>query len=111
MTRPLSAEEKVAAFKVATDYFARRLTEHGNCPMDDFTLEAMLRKAMGVRDMRYSPGKLHVSWKGSGLRIWATRSIHDFHDGPPLIAGARTLAMAREVYGIPHPGDAQLSLF
>jgi hypothetical protein len=111
MSRPLTQADKVAAFKVATASFARHINEHGVLAMDDPSLEAALRYAFGTYAGQCGPGQLHVTWQGSGLRIWASWHIHNTYSEKPILAGRTTLWWARDVYGVTDPSVSQLSLF
>lgn len=46
-----------------------------------------------------------------GLRIWGGRDVVNHVLEKPLFARAATIAMARDVFGIPDPENDQLSLF
>ncbi|MDQ0465573.1 hypothetical protein QO010_003362 [Caulobacter ginsengisoli] len=111
MSRPLTPQDKVAAFKVATGSFARYLEDHGVRPMNDELLESTLRHCMGIMAGTCGPGRMDISWQGAGLKIWASWEIANIVKERPIFAGTKTLAAAREVYGIRRPGDEQLSLF
>ncbi|MCP5380314.1 MAG: hypothetical protein H6920_09840 [Sphingomonadaceae bacterium] len=116
MSRPdhliaLSETDKVAAFKVATASFARKLGEGDPAPMTDDQIAAALRDTMGIFAGCAAPGRLHITWQGAGLKIWASWHIHNHVIEDPIIQGAATVAMARTHYRIPDPANRQMSLF
>jgi hypothetical protein len=111
MNRLLTKADKVAAFRVATAGFARRIEERGLIPMDDLALEATLHNALGSFAGRCGPDQMHITWQGAGLKIWASWHIHNHVTERPIFAGQATVAMSREIYGIPDPAQTQLSLF
>ncbi len=108
---PLTQDEKVAAFRAATSVFVRKYAERFAAGMTDATLEAALRDSLGIFGGRGGPGQLHVTWRGAGLKIWVSWHVHNHVQEKPIFEGARTLAIAREVYGICDPENSQLSLF
>lgn len=108
---PLSWDDKVAAFKVATASFARSIRPGAPAPMTDEELVAALQNAMGIFSGRAAPGQMHITWQGAGIKIWASWHIHNHVTEAPIFRGAATLAMARECYGIHRPGERQLALF
>ena len=79
--------------------------------MTDEELGSALEWVLGIWGGSCGPGDLDVSFQGSGLRIWASWAIRNHRKDKPLFAGAATIAMAREVYGIANPQDRQMRLF
>lgn len=108
---PLSWDDKVAAFMVATASFARSIGLGEPAPMTDDELAAALQRAMGNFAGCAAPGQLHITWQGAGLKIWASWHIHNHVTEAPIFRGATTVAIARECYGIHGPGERQLTLF
>lgn len=108
---PLSEDDKAAAFQVATASFARSIDLDTPAPMTDAELAAALNHAMGIFSGRAAPGEMHLTWQGTGLKIWASWHIHNHVTERPIFAGAATVAMARTYYRIPDPANRQMSLF
>lgn len=111
MSAPLSHADKIKAFRRATANLARRIEKQGATPMDDPALEAALRDELGIFGGCGGPAQMHLTWQGSGLKIWASWHVHNHVRERPVLAGAATIAMARMIYGIPDPRDIQLRLF
>lgn len=107
MTTPLTSDDKVAIFQRATRGFAERFAGDIARGMTDDQLECALAECFGILGGCSGPGEFHTSYQGSGLRIWCGFNIKE----RPLFAGAMTIAMARTVYCIRDPSDAQLALF
>ena len=55
--------------------------------------------------------QLCITYRGSGLKIWASWHVHNHVAEKPLFADKATIAMAREIYGIADPEDGQMRLF
>lgn len=109
--RTLTYADKVAAFQAATSAFARRFANRFAAGMTDAELGDALRDSLGIFGGRGGPGQVHLTWQGAGLKIWASWRIHNHVQEAPIFAGKATIAMAREVYGIPDYGNPQLPLF
>ena len=107
---PLSKADKMAAFKVATASFAREYCEGNRGPMTDEELSVGLRRAMGIFAGCAGPGRMHITWQGAGLKIWASWHVHNHVLERPILAGAATVAMAREIYSITDPANRQMIL-
>lgn len=112
--KPLTEEEKRRAFIKATggDHPAgkERWAEHARAGMTDEELTAALSRALGIFGGSGGPGEISLTFQGSGLKIWASREIVNHIATPPTFAGAATIAMAREVYGITDPTNDQMRL-
>ena len=108
--RPLTAEDKVTAFRTATGSFVVWYAGQIELGMTDPELEAALELSLGIMGGSCGPGMMDVSYQGPGLRIWATWEISSHYGTKPLFAGHATLAMAREVYSIADPQNRQLRL-
>ena len=57
------------------------------------------------------PGRLDVAHQAAGLKIWGGWHFLNHRTEKPLFANAKTLAMARHIYGISEPDDEQKALF
>jgi hypothetical protein len=109
---PLTHEEKLWAFRQATNSIENaraRWLERAESGMSDSDLAQALEYELGIFGGRYGPNGLSLIYKGNGLKIWVGRGSAR-SDGPPVYAGALSIAMAREMYGIKEPGDTQMSL-
>ncbi len=111
MIRVLTNADKVAAFKAATTGFARRHKRSFKSGMTDDEIAAALAECFGVYSGSASPGGFHITRQASGLRVWASWHTHNSVREKPTWAGARTVAMAREVYEIIDSSSRQLPLF
>ncbi|MFM9850239.1 MAG: hypothetical protein ACKVP3_24165 [Hyphomicrobiaceae bacterium] len=114
MTRPLTHDEKLCAFRRATGGFANagnRWAEAARTGLSDAHLEEALRYELGIMGGSGGPGQPSLAYQGAGLRIWASWDGINMVQDKPLFAGRATIAMAREVYGIRDPSDRQTSLF
>lgn len=113
--KALTVEEKRYAFLKATGGChaagRERWAEHARTGMTDEELTASLSRALGIFGGSGGPNCFHIVHQGSGLKIWASREVTNHVTTPPLFAGAATVAMAREVYGIADPTDNQMCLF
>jgi hypothetical protein len=109
--RPLTAEEKLKAFRKATNALPSWYAEQIAAGMTDADLQAALENSLGVFGGSCGPGELDVSYKGAGLRIWAGWQFQNTIRDKPLFSGHATMAMAREVYGITNPQERQMRLF
>lgn len=108
---PLSPQEREQAFKRATSGFARRYADEIAKGMSTEALEAALHDALGIFGGSSGPGELSITFQGSGLKIWASREIHNHVTTKPMWQGSSTVRMAREIYQIPDPTNAQMALF
>ena len=111
MTEQLSHCDRIAVFRLATRSLAIHHTEAVKSGMTNEELECALADCLGIFGGSGGPDRLSVSFKGAGLKIWGGWHNVNHVSEPPLFEGKQTLAMAREVYGIPDPQDNQLSLF
>ena len=112
--RPLTHEEKLWAFRRATQSFANageRWEERARTGLSDDQLEEALRYELGIMGGSCGPGVLDIAYQGAGLKIWASWDHINMVQDKPLFAGRATIAMAPEVYGIRDPSDRQTSLF
>jgi len=76
--RTLTYADKVAAFRAATGAFARRFGDRFAAGMTDAELEDALRDSLGIFGARGGPGQLHLTWRGAGLKIWASGRVHNY---------------------------------
>lgn len=109
--RPLTHADKVAAFKAATTAFLRDHGHRFTSGMTDVEIEEALRHSLGAFAGRCGPDALHITWQGSGLKIWASWHIHNHVQEPPLFTGRLTVAMARDTYRIRDAESPQGELF
>jgi hypothetical protein len=109
--RPLTAADKITAFRIATRGFPKHFAKEIRAGMTDAALEDALGRTLGIWGGSSGPGELDVSFQGSGLRIWASWGFHNSQQAKPVLSGRATVALAREVYGIRDPQDQQMRLF
>jgi len=108
---PLAAQEREQAFRTATSGFAKRYASEIKTGMSDKALESVLAASLGIFGGSGGPGQLHITFQGSGLKIWVSREIHNHVTAKPIFEGKVTMMMAREIYAISDPADMQLPLF
>jgi len=107
---PFTAQEREKAFRAATSGFAKRYADEIADGMSDKALECALAASLGIFGGSGGPGQLHITFQGSGLKIWASQEIHNHVTAKPIFEGKGTMMMAREVYAIADPADMQLPL-
>jgi hypothetical protein len=103
--RPLTQEDKELAFRKATASFLNRYADQIAAGMSDDDLALALQATLGIFGGSGGPDQLSITYKGSGLKIWASWHVHNHVAEKPLFAGKATIVMAREVYGIADPED------
>ncbi len=108
---PLSREDKIEIFHLATRSLVHWYGDHFKRGMSDEELKSALERSLGIFGGSGGPNRLSVSFKGSGLRIWGGWHAVNHVKEAPLFSGKATIAMAREVYGITDPDEKQKSLF
>jgi len=108
--RTLSKADKEQAFCIATRALSKLYGDQIAQGMTNEALSLALKQVLGIFGGSCGPGRLDVMHQASGLRIWAGWHIVNHCTEPPLFQGRQTLAMARYVYGISDPDDAQMSL-
>jgi len=108
---PLTPDEKHEAFCRATRFFVERYAEEIAQGMTDIQLETALKNYLGIFGGSCGPGSLDITYQGAGLKIWASREIHNHVLEKPIFEGMATVRMARELYKIADPADTQLPLF
>ena len=106
----LSAADRKEIFHIATSDFVARFANEIAAGMTDDELAAALGETLGIFGGSGGPGRPSVAFTGAGLRIWGGWHVVNHGTEKPLFAGKATIAMAREVYAIPDPANAQLSL-
>jgi len=109
----LTEAEKRWAFRRATNSLSgseRRWTEPVARGQSDEQLAEAIRHELGILGGSSGPNGLAVEHAGDGLKIWAGRGAAHRHASPPICAGAATIRLARQVYGIQDPGDRQMRL-
>ena len=108
--RALSQADKEVVFRTATralpNWYADKITDG----MSDSELNAALEKVLGIFGGSSGPKRLDVAHQAAGLKIWGGWHIANHHTETPLFQGSQTLAMARYIYRISDPDDAQISL-
>ncbi|SNS98155.1 hypothetical protein SAMN06295912_1287 [Sphingomonas laterariae] len=110
-TETLTREDVEEAFRRATNSVvesAKRWAARVESGLTDEALAEALRYELGIAGGTGGRGVLCVAYQGAGLKIWAAWDVCSL--APPVLEGARTVAFAREYYGIPDPSDEQMSL-
>lgn len=113
--RPLTHQDKFAAFKSATCSFTKakkRWDERAQTGLTDQDLMEALKYELGIAGG--SSGHRDcpcIHYQGAGLKIWASWESFTPQRCEPIFKGNATMRMARDVYSIKHPNDAQLGLF
>ena len=110
-SRPLTEADKRDIFQIATGSFVHRFVDKIEAGMTDEELAAALDVTLGIFGGSGGPDRPSVAFTGSGLRIWGGWHVVNTQTEKPLFAGKRTIAMARQVYGIADPNNNQLDLF
>ncbi len=110
MSAALSYADKRTAFEIATSALLRWFGDELEGGATDDQLHAFLEKVLGTAGGSCGPGRISVSYRGSGLRIWAGWDHPNEVRDEPIFAGSQTISMAREVYGISDPSAQQLAL-
>jgi|TARA_R110002073_G_scaffold184800_10_gene343343 hypothetical protein len=112
--RELSPEDKLYAFRKATNGFSQsegRWRERAARGLTDEELKAALEFELGIYGGSGGPGEMSLAFQATGLKIWADwNTVVPDRDRKPIFQGAATIRMAREVYGIIDPTDAQMAL-
>jgi hypothetical protein len=109
---PLTAEEKLWAFRKATTSMEgadKRWADRVAKGLTDEQLEEAIAYELGAFGS-HGGDPVGVTYQGSGLRIWADRCLGS-RNNPPILQGHDTVAFARRVYGIADPNDKQGRLF
>lgn len=108
--RALREADKEEAFRIATRALPKWYADKLAQGMTDKELTTALEQVLGIFGGSCGPGRMDVAHQASGLKIWGGWHIVNNHAEKPIFQGARTLAMARYVYGIADPDNAQMSL-
>lgn len=108
---PLTHAEREAAFRTATRCLIAWHCEELKQGVTDDRLRELLERALCIFGGSGGPNQLHVTYQGSGLKIWASREIHNHCQMKPTFQGELVVKMAREVYEIRNPQEKQLSFF
>ena len=106
---PLTPDEKREAFCRATSHFAKRYADQIEQGMTDADLETALKDYLGIFGV-HCGHELDITFQGAGLKIWASREMHNHMTARPILQGTATVKIARYVYNIAEPDDNQLSL-
>lgn len=107
---PFSPEDRQTVFREATRSLVHWYGHRFNMGMTDEELTEALETSLGVFGGSGGPGRVSVTFQGAGLKIWGAWTTVNHVVTPPLVEGAQTIAMAREVYGIADPSNDQLQL-
>lgn len=107
---PLTRDEKEHAFFIATRFFDEHYFENKRCGLSDEELTQALQKGLSVRRSWGGPGRFSGTCDPNGLKIYAGRCPLTV-GSKPIFEGSVTLAMARALYDIADPNEAQQSLF
>lgn len=107
---PLTHAEREAAFRIATRFLIAWHGEELKHGVTDDRLRELLKRALGIFGGSGGPDQLHVTYQGLGLKIWASRKIHNHLTMKPTFQGELIVKMAREVYGISDPSEDQMTL-
>ena len=112
--RELTEHDKRAAFVQATTGFANaaeRWKQRAATGLTDEQLIEALRFEIGIFGGASGPERMTTAHQGAGLKIWASwNGWINTSTEKPIFAGAATIRMAREVYGIENPQDGQMRL-
>jgi hypothetical protein len=109
---PLTAEEKLWAFRKATNSMegaGKRWSERVVKGLTDEQLEEAIAYELGAFGS-HGGDPVGVTYQGSGLKIWADRCL-GCRRNEPILQGKETVRLARDVYGIRDPNDKQGRLF
>jgi len=113
--RPLTQADKLYAFKKATNGFSQaegRWKERAERGLTDDELKAALECELGIYGGSGGPGDMSLTFQAAGLKIWADwNTVAPDRYCKPIFQGTATIRMAREVYVIKDPTDAQMALF
>lgn len=112
--KPLSNEDRHHAFLRATGGMNKssdRWAKRAETGLSDDELADALKCELGIFGGRGGPDQLDITYQGAGLKIWATWEVINHCAIAPIFQGAKTIAMAREIYGITDPDDKQMGLF
>lgn len=110
VNRPLTDADRIEIFKLATGSLVHWFGDRFTTGMTDHELASALEISLGIFGGSGGPNRPSIVFTGSGLRIWGGWHVVNHGAEKPLFEGKRTIAMAREIYGIPNPEDEQLSL-
>jgi len=101
-SRDLTAEDRLYVFKRCTGNFLHYV---GEGPKTDAEVSEALSRSLGIEGGGGSPDSPDYHYRGAGLRIWGGWTYPNSRTDKPLWAGAATVAMARQVYGIKTPEE------
>ncbi|AGI68687.1 hypothetical protein OAN307_c31530 [Octadecabacter antarcticus 307] len=98
-------------FRIATRALPKWFADEIAIGMTDTALTSALEQVLGIFGGSCGPGRLDVAHQAAGLKIWGGWRFLNLRTETPPFSGAKTLAMARHIYGIPDPDDEQMALF
>ncbi len=109
--RRLSEADKEMIFRKATASLPIKYKAAIETGMSDADLETALKSVLGIFGGSGGPDQPSITYSGTGLRIWGSwNQVNSVRD-KPLFADRQTVLMARRVYAIADPDDAQMRLF
>ena len=106
----LSPSDRELIFREATKTFVHRYSDRFQDGMSDGELWRALQESLGIFGGSGGPDRPSVTYQGAGLKIWGAWSVVNHVTTKPLFSHGATVAMARVVYGIGDPEQAQMSL-
>ncbi len=109
-TNPLTRQECIEVFKLATSGLVKRYGDRFASGMSDAELKVALEQVLGIFGGNGGPDRPSICFKGAGLRIWGGRHTFNHVEEKSLFSGTATIAMAREVYAITNPELEQMTL-
>lgn len=114
MKKPLTHHDKEAAFEAATCSYSgakARWVERAKTGLTDEELEEALKYELGIAGGSSGcSARPAIHYQGAGLRIWADWDWPNSCIDKPILAGKRTIEMARYVFGIREPNEKQMEL-
>lgn len=113
-TKPLSQSDIESCFIRAVHSFAnakQRWKERATTGLTDQELHDALKYELGIAGGSGCRDSISIAYQGAGLKIWASWGYANSCLDTPVLQGAVTIAMARQVFGIANPDDRQMALF
>ena len=107
--KPISRADIEWAIRRITRRLARKFEGRFKDGWSDATLRSELELSWSVEGGCYIPGKPAIQYKAAGLKVWVTWEVNTY-GVPPNFEGQSTIALVREIYGIPDPDNHQMRL-